>query len=219
MIGPIADLLKLGEREREYFALLVKYNHCTAISEREILFKQLNGFQKEKTLPLKPEQYQLFTQWYYIAIRELLRIMPFSDDFQRLSVLLRPKIRSKEARKAIETLQKIGLIACGEDGCFKPVEVSVTTGDDWVSELIKNVQIQLAEMGKNAIVAIPKQERDISNLTFCASEETMCRIAGEIDLLRQKILAMSENDSAANTVYQCNMQLFPISHKTREAKQ
>jgi uncharacterized protein (TIGR02147 family) len=70
-------------------------------------------------------------------------------------------------------------------------------------------------MGKNAMVTVPKRERDVSNLTFCASEATMRRIADEIAALRQKILAMSENDKHADRVYQWNMQLFPVSHKAR----
>jgi uncharacterized protein (TIGR02147 family) len=215
LVSRIADLFKLGDREREYFTILVKYNHCTNIAEREILFKQLVDFQKKQSSIVKPEQYRLFSKWFYLAIRELTRILPFKDDFQRLSVMLRPKIKSKDAREAIEILQKIGLIERGDDGSFKPIETLISTGDVWESELIKNLQIQLVDMGKNAIVTLPKQERDISNLTFCASEKTMRRIADEIAALRQKILAMSENDKEADTVYQCNMQLFPISQKTK----
>lgn len=215
LIQKIADLFKLGDREREYFSILVKYNHCTSIPEREVLFKQLIDFQKKKSSILKPQQHQLFTKWFYLAIRELVRILPFKDDFQRLSVMLRPKIKSRDAREAIEILQKIGLIERGEDGYFKPVETLISTGDVWESELIKNLQIQLVDMGKNAIITVPKQDRDISNLTFCASKQTMRRITDEIAALRQKILAMSENDKEADIVYQCNMQLFPVSQKTK----
>jgi uncharacterized protein (TIGR02147 family) len=215
LVPRIADLFTLNDREKEYLALMVKYNHCTSIPDREILFKQLIGFQKKKSSVVKPQQIQLFTKWYYCAIRELLRVLPFRDDFQRLSVTLRPKIKSKQAREAVEILQKIGLIGRGDDGYFKPIEPLITTGDVWESELIKNLQIHFAEMGKNAIVGIPKKDRDISNLTFCASEKTMRSISDEIAALRKKILAMSENDREADTVYQCNMQLFPISRKTK----
>jgi uncharacterized protein (TIGR02147 family) len=215
LVQRIADLFKLNDREREYFALLVKYNHCTSLPERDVMFRQLVEFQKKKSSKIKPEQFKLFAKWYYLAIHELIRILPFKDDFQKLSVMLRPKIKSKEARDALEILQKNGLVRQDEDGHFKPIDALLTTGDAWESELIKNLQIELVEMGKKAIVSVPKQERDVSNLTFCASEKTMRRIADEIAALRQRILAMSENDHEADIVYQCNMQLFPISLKTR----
>jgi uncharacterized protein (TIGR02147 family) len=219
LIQRIADLFKLGEREREYFALLVKYNHCANIPEREAMFARLIDFQRKKSSLLRPEQHQLFTKWFYLAIRELIRVHPFKDDFKRLSVTLRPKIKSRDAREAIAILEKIGLIEPGGDGFYKPVETLITTGEAWESELIKNLQMQLVDMGKNAIVTIPKKERDVSNLTFCASEKTMRRISDEMAALRQKILAMSENDTEADTVYQCNMQLFPVSHKCKGAHQ
>jgi uncharacterized protein (TIGR02147 family) len=213
LVQKIADLFKLDDRQREYFSLLVKYNHCTDISEREALFRRLVDFQRKKSSILKPHQHRLFTKWFYLAVRELLRVAPFKGDFRRLAVTLRPKIKSREAREAISTLEKIGLVKRGDDGCYRPEEVLVTTGEAWESELIRNLQMQLIDMGKNAMVTVPKRERDISNLTFCASEGTMRRIADEIAALRQKILAMSENDKEADRVYQWNMQLFPVSHK------
>jgi uncharacterized protein (TIGR02147 family) len=215
MVQKIADLFKLDDRQREYFSLLVKYNHCTNIAERETLFRRLVDFQRKKSSILKPHQHRLFTKWFYLAVRELLRVAPFKDDFRRLAVTLRPKIKSGEAREAISTLEKIGLVKRGDDGFYRPEEVLVTTGEAWESELIRNLQMQLIDMGKNAMVTVPKRERDVSNLTFCASEATMRRIADEIAALRQKILAMSENDKHADRVYQWNMQLFPVSHKAR----
>jgi uncharacterized protein (TIGR02147 family) len=217
LVPQIAALFKLDEKEKEYFLILVKFNHCINTTEREELFRKLEGFvKKDNARYLQPEQYRVFTQWFYVAIREMLRIIPFKDDFHSLAVSLHPKIKNKEARAAIQTLEKIGLIARGEDGFYRPIESQITTGDLWESELIKNLQIQFAEMGKNAVVTIPKQKRDISNLTFCASEETMRRISDEIAALRLKILELSDNDPKADTLYQCNMQLFPIGETTHE---
>jgi uncharacterized protein (TIGR02147 family) len=217
LIPKIAELLKLDEKEKEFFLILVKFNHCIDASQREELFRKLERFVKNKKVrELEPAQYRLFTRWFYVAIRELLRIKRFEDDYHALAVSLQPKIKNKEARAAIQTLEKIGLIAKGPDGAFRPLEIQVTTGDLWESELIKNLQIQFAEMGKNAIVAVPKQKRDISNLTFCASEATMRRISEEIAALRLRILDLADNDNASDTVYQCNLQLFPIGYKDRE---
>jgi uncharacterized protein (TIGR02147 family) len=216
LIPKIAELFKLNEKEEEYLSILVKFNHTTDAALREEMFRKLEGFVKKETArELPSEQYRLFTQWYYVAIRELLRIIHFNGDFHSLAMSLQPKIKTKEARMAIQTLEKIGLIVRGDGNIFRPRETQVTTGDVWESELIKNLQIQFAEMGKNALVAIPKQKRDISNLTFCASEETMTKISEEIAALRRRILDLSDNDTTADTVYQCNLQLFPIGHKDK----
>ncbi len=220
LVPKIACLFKLNDKETEYLSILVKFNHCSNIAERDELFRKLEGLMKrKKARHLQPEQYRVFTQWFYVAIREMLRIASFKDDYHGLATSLHPRIKNKEARAAVQTLEKIGLIARGNDGIYRPLESQITTGDMWESELIKNLQIQFAEMAKNAIITIPKQERDISNLTFCASKATMRQIANEIAALRQKILASADIDSNADTVYQCNLQLFPIGRKNKGAEQ
>jgi uncharacterized protein (TIGR02147 family) len=216
LVPKIAALLKLDEQEGEYLSIMVKFNHSINSVERDELFRKLEGFvKKNKAHHVPPEQYRVFTQWFYVAIRELLRIVRFKDNFHFLASSLQPKIKNKEARAAIQTLEKIGLIARGDDGYFKPLDSQITTGEVWESELIKSLQIQFAEMGKNAIITVPKQKRDISNLTICASEETVRLIGKEIAALRQKILALSDNDPKANAIYQCNLQVFPVSREIK----
>jgi uncharacterized protein (TIGR02147 family) len=219
LVPKIAHLFKLDDNETAYFSILVKFNHCTESVQREELFWKLERLMKKNNAKhLQPEQYRVFTQWYYVAIREFLHIFDFEDDYQRLATSLLPKIKAKEARTAIRILEKTGLIARGDDGFYRPLESQITTGEVWESELIKNLQIQFAEMGKNAIITLPKQKRNISNLTFCASESTMNKITAEFTALRQKIMALVDDDSDADTVYQCNLQLFPIGQK-KEAEQ
>ena len=88
----------------------------------------------------------------------------------------------------------------------------------WESDLITTLQTSLADLGKKSILSVDKKERDISNLTICISEETRKRISAELASMRQKILTLSENDSDADRVYQCNIQLFPVSQKVKVEK-
>jgi uncharacterized protein (TIGR02147 family) len=212
MIPKLSILFKLDDKECAYLSLMVRYTHTKNIAEREKLFDQMTEFaKKHKKHELQPAQFQLFSKWYFLAIRELLRIFDFKDDFQALSAALRPRIKSSEAREAIEILEKIGLIAQNEKGYYRPVETVLTTGNVWESEMITSLQIALIDLGKDAVISVPKNQRDISNLTICVSVKAKKRIAEEIFELRQKILAISENDSEQTSVCQCNIQLFPIS--------
>jgi uncharacterized protein (TIGR02147 family) len=219
LIPKIAILFKLDDKECAYLHLLVRYTHSIDAAEREELFEKLSVFvKKRKKLKLQPEQYQLFSKWYYLATRELLRTFRFKNDYRRLASALHPKIKTGEAREAIEHLEKIGLIARDGQGFYWLVEALLTTGEVWESELITTLQVQLAELGKKAILSVPKKERDISNLTVSLSKKSLQRISGEIAALRQKVLTLSENDSEAERVYQINVQLFPVSQKETVAK-
>jgi uncharacterized protein (TIGR02147 family) len=219
LIPKIAILFKLDDKECAYLHLLVRYTHSEDVAEKEELFEKLSVFiKKQNKYELQPEQYQLFSKWYYLAVRELLRAFRFKDDFRALASALHPKIKTREAREAIEVLGKIGLVSRDEQGFYHPVETLLTTGEVWESELISNLQIQMADLAKKAILSVPKKERDISNLTVCISETTMKKISGDIAALRQKILTLSENDEDPERVYQCNIQLFPVSQKRQVIK-
>jgi uncharacterized protein (TIGR02147 family) len=212
LIPKLAILFKLDDKECAYLSFLVKYNHCQNAAEREQLFEKITELtKKHKKHQLQPAQFQLFSKWYYLAIRELLRIFDFKDDFHALASSLQPRIKNSEAREAIEVLERIGLIAPDETGNYRPVETVLTTGEVWESEMITTLQIALAELGRDAILTIPRNQRDISNLTVCVSERAKKRIYEEITTLRRKILQISETDSEQNSVCQCNIQFFPIS--------
>lgn len=216
LVPKLAILFKLDDRECAFLSLLARYNHATDLAEREELFGKLSTHvKKQQKHALQPGQYQLFSKWYYLAIRELLRVFSFTDDIHALACMLHPKIKNSEAREAISVLEKIGLIARDPEGFFRPVETLLTTGEVWESDLINNLQVQMADLGRKAVVSIPKKERDISNVTVCLSESTMRCIAADLKALRQKVLALSENDIEADRVYQCNLQLFPVSEKGR----
>jgi len=89
LVPKIAELLKLDEIEKEYLLIMVKYNHCVDTAEREELFRKLEGFVKrKKARHVSPEHYRVFTQWFYVAIREMLRIVRFKDDFHSLAASL-----------------------------------------------------------------------------------------------------------------------------------
>ena len=60
---------------------------------------------KQNKHELRPEQYQLFHKWYYLAIREL-QYYALKDDFRLLATSLFPRIKTKEAREAIGVLEK-----------------------------------------------------------------------------------------------------------------
>ncbi|MBN1759446.1 MAG: TIGR02147 family protein [Chitinispirillaceae bacterium] len=219
LIPKIAILFKLNDKECAYLHLLVRYTHSEDAAEREELFEKLSVYIKKRTKKeLPPAQYQLFSKWYYLAIRELLRAFRFRSDYKALANALHPRIKVGEAREAVEVLERIGLIKPDEQGYYHPVEALLTTGEVWESDLITTLQTSLAELGKKSILSVDKKDRDISNLTVCISVETRKRISAELAALRQKILTLSENDTDADRVYQCNIQLFPVSQKVKVEK-
>src|SRR5215831_45499 len=74
-ISMLAQGFRLGEPERKYFELLVKFNQAKNPEEKNRIFHELS--QNRRFIAAKPltaAQYHLFSNWYYVAILEMFRI-------------------------------------------------------------------------------------------------------------------------------------------------
>ena len=214
----IADLFKLTDREREYFLYMIRYNDVRNHVEKQFYFERMSAYRNRNAKKIEPAQYLLYSKWYYHVIREMLPMLHFRGDFASLAKKLRPSISSKEAREAIGVLEKTGLIEKSDNGIYRQKEPVITTGDEWASALISNLQRSLIDMGRNALASVPKLERDISSLTITVSQKTFIQMCDEIKKLRRKFLALSEDDALADKVCVCNIQLFPVTNSCREDK-
>ena len=69
-----------------------------------------------------------------------------------------------------------------------------------------------------AIHRFPRPERDMSTLTLGISEKTFGKIRELAADFRRKALLLAQEDKAADEVYQCNVQLFPLTRQDRKRK-
>ena len=126
-----------------------------------------------------------------------------------------PPIKPEEAEQAVRELEKIGLIAKDKDGFYRPVKNLITTGDEAHSVQLANFQLTTMDMAKRSLEKHPAHERDISFVSLTLSPESFTEVKSEVQMFRKKLLLMAEQEVKPDRVYQCNIQLFPVT-KTLE---
>jgi uncharacterized protein (TIGR02147 family) len=213
----VSQAMKLSAKEADYFENLVSFNQAKNLRERNYFFEKLNAIKSSKTgsaeiRETRREQHDFYSTWYYSAIRSLIDMHRIKDDYKWLARNVYPAIKPKEAKKAVALLEKIGLIVKGKDGFYEVVDKTITAGKEMVQLGLLNFQLQAAELAIKAIRELPREKRSISGLTLGISQKTYEDMCKEIELFQLKLLAMAEQDSAADNVYQCNFQFFPISN-------
>lgn len=211
LILRFSNAMKLSAKQQEYFETLVYFNEAKTVEEKKVYFERLMRYYNSKAFRVDASQYEYYSKWYYTAIRELLAINNYSDDYSAIAQSLNPTIRTEQAKKAIDVLKKLGLIKKNEKGYYKAVNKLLTTGPDVKSLNIARYQQAMMEMAKEAIDRHPAQRRDISTVTFSASEETYNNIKAELIACRKRILAMVDRGESEDRVCQLNMQLFPLT--------
>jgi uncharacterized protein (TIGR02147 family) len=122
LIVNLATAFEMKKQETQYFSALVHFSLAKTHNDKAYYFDQILTIKKSKTKNLDLSQYEYFSKWYYIAIRELLAFYPFRDDFKSLAKQLHPEITPAQARKAVQVLEETGLIKKKPDGYYEQAE-------------------------------------------------------------------------------------------------
>ncbi len=217
-IGPnllpdIITFLGLKTREAEYFKLMVQFARTNSPGRKRDVYESMLRLRTDTRIKISEDQYRLFEEWYHLALHQLLRIESGCSDPTALGAMLEPPISASKTRKALEFLKRNGLIKPNGQGGYAPVDTSLTTGEVWQSVAIHGFQAKAATMAASALNTIPREERDFSTLTVGLSADGFITAREILRKARQEILALDEQESNPERVYQFNLQAFPISKK------
>lgn len=208
----LLKVLELGKEEAEYFRLLVHFSQAETAEERELYFDQLIRSGRAGKELLHPDTYAYFRKWYNIVIREALDTFPFRGDYAALARKVVPNITVAQAREAVEFLEKAGLIGRREDGCYKSLRKSLTTGTKAESVVINQFQSACMDLAKESLSRPSERPQSFSTLTMSLSEDAYRRIEKRLHKLRSELVFLVQKDpNPSDRVYQFNFQFFPVT--------
>jgi uncharacterized protein (TIGR02147 family) len=219
-----ARLCGLSTLEEKYFETLVNFDKARSESQSKVYFEKLLSLKRHTSKQIEEHQYEYFKKWYYAALRSLLDIYEFNGgDFKRLGEQLNPRISEREAREAVDLLEKLGFIKKTPEGIYRVSEAHVSTGEKWRFLAIKNFQKEIIALSLHSLDQDAQEIRDISTVTMSITEDGFKEIK---ELAREFRAAVIKRVNEMNLeprdrVYQLNMQLIPLScvdsrHNKRE---
>jgi uncharacterized protein (TIGR02147 family) len=214
-----ADLMNLEEKERAYFAELVRFGRAKQQSEIEERFERLQSIKGIRFRTIADSKAKFFAAWHHMAVRSLLSIFPFEGkNYRAFASMLSPKITAKEARASVRLLEKLKMIVRGEDGIYRVTEQFISTGENWTSAVIRNYQKKNIELSAAALERCPKQLRDISSATMTVPIKDIDLIRERVRQFRQELLLMSQDSKSDDAVVQLNIQIFPVAFLEKRGK-
>jgi uncharacterized protein (TIGR02147 family) len=212
MIGRFAAACGLTGTRRRYFEQLVRFDQARTLDARERAYtaiRRMRGTQRGGSLEGALDAYH--SLWYLPAIRELVTSTAFREDARWIAAQLLPPIRTTEARAALRTLERLGMVVRDADGRLRQATPTVTTGPEVRSRQIAEFHGMMIEHGKSAMVRLPARERDISALTLCLSEHGLGLLKKAVQRFRRELMELAELEQSPRQVVQLNFQLFPLT--------
>ncbi len=215
-ISAFSKALGLKKKERQYFEALVLFNQAKDPFKKQQYFSKLAEFADRSSIQqMQRDQYEYLGTWYAVAIREYLHSNEFDGDYEKLAKTIHPPVTARQAKKAVELLERLGVIRSKGNGDFEVASPLVSTGAEVRSLSARKYHRDMADLAQKAI-DLSLDKRYFRGITGSFSEETRQCIIKEIDLFARRVMELIENDSGSRRVHQLNMQLFPLQQTEDE---
>lgn len=206
--------LKFNSVESEYFTLLVNFDNEKDSKKRTELYKEIIKNRNNRKIIIDVLKHEYFSHWYIIAIRELLNTHTICS-IEEIQSKLNPSPSLKEVKSAIDTLKKLDLVI-EENGCLSATNKVVTTGENWNSEIITNLQHQLIGLGQESLKRFHKEDRDLSTVTVSLSKDKLPELRLILKKAREEVFDLENSCNKFDRVYQLNLLFFPLTNKLGE---
>lgn len=215
-----AVVMKLTPKETEYFGALVQFVNSKSNFDKNLHYNRMLQLRGNSTIKyIDEKQYEFFRCWYHSALREMVTMPDFREDYNWIANRCVPRITAAQAKKSIELMLQLGILLRTEQGNLKPADELISSEHEMKSFVLRNFHTEMIGLAKEALERFEPDEREISSLTLGVSPKCYAQIKERIRTFKQEILNMVIDDTSdSGIVCQCNFQLFPLIEQNPEKK-
>jgi uncharacterized protein (TIGR02147 family) len=212
-VGRFAEALGLAGADAEFFADLVAFSQAQTLAEKNRAFERIAASRRFRSARrIDGELFAYLSHWYNPVIRELAARRDFQEEPRWIAAQLRPRISASEAAEAMKLLLSLGLLVRQpQSGRIVRGEPTLTTEHEVRSLGAAAFHRQMLERAAGSIDSVPRELRDLAALTVCVSQETATLVKQRIHQFREALTELCDADAKGSTVYQLNVQWFPLS--------
>ena len=207
-----AQGMGLEGAERGYFLDLVAFTQAKTDATRREFYGRLLEAMPLRVQGVRRSQWDYFSKWHHVAVREALAIMTVADDYAALGAALRPPLSASEAKASIALLSDLGLIVRDEAGHWRVRHASLETpGDESQSLLFRAYRKEMLARAADALDREPAADQTQTCTTLSVSVRGLERIRAHLDEFHRRVLETVQADAGEDRVLQLNVQLFPLA--------
>ncbi|WP_412477730.1 DUF4423 domain-containing protein [Halobacteriovorax sp. RT-2-3] len=209
MINALSEDLGMNMKEKQYFMLLVQLEKAQKKNKdtKEILEKIAIINPRGKAIALSLKEFNAISDWYFLAIKQLISMPSFIEDEEWIYHKLRKKPTINQIKYAIETMLETKTIGRNDDGRLIVQKEGLITTNDVPSSAIKRHHYGMINRALEAIEEQPVEERQITSVTMKVKQSDVSEAKKFIfDFIKDFNEKFSTNE--ANNLYQLNTQFF-----------
>lgn len=212
----IVNALKLDHSEKHLFLKSVaeaKQARGTLRIDARLkeILKDRSARYQERSL-IGPEDFQVITDWYHLAIIEMTRLDDFRLDAQWIAERL--SVQPALIQTALERLIRLGIL-CLENSRLVTKSLHYETSDKKKTSLAHRThQKQLLEKSIQSVDKIPIEQRVHASICFAIDPSKIAEARMLCEELLDRMSDLLEKDGPKKEVYQFQVSLFPLTQTT-----
>lgn len=203
----VAIGLALNPSESEYLILLVKFESAEEGSEKAKVKKEIQKFlRKNKAVNIDQLVTKFYSDWTHVVVREWVSTHP--STFELISKDLSGLMSSSKVKESLQLLSQIGIVQY-ENDIYSVDEAPLFASGNIEPSVIKNYAKSMIQLGLSSMDTVPWELREITSLTLSFDVKRIEEAKERIAEFKAAFGAEFDADRRSNSVYQCNIQLFP----------
>lgn len=206
----VVKAIGLTKQDRKYFLALVDYINEDDSTKRDKMFHDLFSIKQSNLPEVLQEQMTYFSKWYFPVIGELARVEGFQCDYQWVKKNLWPRLTPKEFDASIEFLEKVRILSKDENGSKQRTDLDFSPGQATKNISVKKYHQQMLKLADQGLTNVEESKRHYSAMTIVLGEEEASELNELILEFQRKVAELESQSQKRESVYQINLQLFPL---------
>jgi len=210
----LSKALNHVKKEARYFEAIVGFTQAKNEEERTAsleLMQQLVSIEKIPAVLIGKEHYEFLSHWYHSAIRSLIDMYPVGENIETVCAMIYPPITVTEAKKSVELLERLGLIAMGDDNLYHVTEKNLAADKKLAAIARNRYYLECTELAKQAVLRPSSKKNIVSALTLGISRSSYERIYDETMRFKDQLIEIANSDERADRVYHYQLHFFPLT--------
>ncbi len=201
--------------ESHYFQDLIRLSKLKDDLRLKIMLMEKMGREHPdlKIKLLDDKSFSIISNWYCMAIREMVRLEDFSENSDWIQSKLLFPVTEEKIKLAIQDLLHQGLLKRNMTGKLVPSSGVLTTTNDIASKAIQKYHTQMLDIAKLSLKESPVSEREFTSETLTINTENLSAAKELIREFKSKFSRLFE-EQQGNKTYQLQIQFFSLTKET-----
>lgn len=210
----VAEKLRLGKEETEFFVALVRFELASAPAERAALATRLESFEQAgQVTDLSVDVFKAIAEWYHLPILEMVALR--ASEYTPAALAERLGIAPVEAERAIERLLRLELLEKTETG-YRKAHSNLVFKSPVPNQALRHFHKQMLERASSALETQRPADRYVGSETFAVDPALVPGAAKIVEKFRRELVEYFDSTKNEKTeIYHLGVQMFRV---TKEQK-